>query len=279
MVRSPSWSSSVKFLILDIAFEHYARAKRARVEATHSMSTEAQSCFRYLQRSVASTSRNVEANFSRIIADVRPLLINIHASTDTSAQSSKLAESAHAYHGVATDHLAAISQATHVLADKGVREDVPTGGTPQKRVREIVDHWELTESRDKLLQDWRQTASVSASSSTSTSSLSVLSQEGRENFPPIPIQDAEDIVRGSESPQVSPQCQAPEPPTTTIDASSCATILPLPSTLHVSLESTVTSMPPAKGKLKHAKPEYPAMGTLTERSTNLISNRRTRKHH
>lgn len=54
-----------------------SRAKRARVDATNSMATEAQSALRYVQRSVSSASRNVDIGIGNILSQVRtPFLLH-----------------------------------------------------------------------------------------------------------------------------------------------------------------------------------------------------------
>lgn len=48
--------------------------------------------------------------------------------------------------GLSTVHETAIT-----LLDKGTREDVPTGETPQKKQWKYVDHWKLAKPREQLL--------------------------------------------------------------------------------------------------------------------------------
>lgn len=53
-----------------LGFDNLSRAKRARLDSTEAMVTDAQSGYRYLQRGLGSTSRNMETTASQILAEV-----------------------------------------------------------------------------------------------------------------------------------------------------------------------------------------------------------------
>lgn len=53
------------------------------------------------------------------------------------------------------DNLESIEQAANNLLSKGLKEDVPTGNTPKKRKWHYRDEWELTKSREELINGLR----------------------------------------------------------------------------------------------------------------------------
>ncbi|OSX65083.1 hypothetical protein POSPLADRAFT_1133699 [Postia placenta MAD-698-R-SB12] len=121
------------------AFERVSRAKRARIEATDAMAAETQSGYRYVNRGVASTSRNIETSSTRILSD-----------------SSSMTVAMEQYHSAAVSHISGLRQATHSIVEDGAKEDRPTGTTPRKRSWNYVDEWELTGSREALLKERRR---------------------------------------------------------------------------------------------------------------------------
>ncbi|KAH9916554.1 hypothetical protein B0H21DRAFT_851329 [Amylocystis lapponica] len=121
------------------AFDHVSRFKRARIEVTDAMATEVQSGYRSIQRGVASTSRNVEAASNRVLSE-----------------SGGLATSTETFRGAAAAHLSNLRQTTQTLVEQGTREDMPTGSTRRKHSWNYVDEWQLTQTREVLLKDWRQ---------------------------------------------------------------------------------------------------------------------------
>src|SRR5258705_6780086 len=110
-----------------LAFERHARAKRARTEATNAMGVDVQTGSRQLQRTIASTSRNIESNMTQVVAEVCS-----HGSLKFSVQlkyylqSSKLLESAELYQRAASERISAARQATQTLMEQGAQEDAPT---------------------------------------------------------------------------------------------------------------------------------------------------------
>ncbi|KAG1875275.1 P-loop containing nucleoside triphosphate hydrolase protein [Suillus tomentosus] len=119
--------------------DRYDRAKRARIESTNGLATDIQSELRHLQRGITSSSRNVEGFSGRVVSE-----------------SSNLSDTIEKHGNNTTSRLTSLHQTARSLLDQGTREDIPTGMTPRKRAWEYVDEWELTESRDAILQSRRQ---------------------------------------------------------------------------------------------------------------------------
>ncbi|KAG1753481.1 P-loop containing nucleoside triphosphate hydrolase protein [Suillus lakei] len=119
--------------------DRHDRAKRARIETTNGLATEVQTELRHLQRGVASSSRNVEGFSGRVVSE-----------------STSLSDTIEKHVNNTTSRLASLHQTARALLDQGTREDIPTGMTPRKRAFEYVDQWELTQSRDAILQSRRQ---------------------------------------------------------------------------------------------------------------------------
>ncbi|KAL6309249.1 P-loop containing nucleoside triphosphate hydrolase protein [Sparassis latifolia] len=209
------------------AFERVSRAKRARIEATDTMATEVHSVYRYVQRGMASTSRNIEAASGRIMSESSSLSVAI----DT-------------YSTAATSHIADLRQATQSLTAEGMKEDRPSGITPRKRSWSYVDEWQPTKGRDVVLKEWRQRGV------TSTGSETFIAEH-------LPLPE-EDSSEGQSSLHVK--------------------------LLSSSAPSTLSPSPPLLGMKKIAdgvpKSKLPStMGTLTERSTNVLAARGSRRIH
>ncbi|TCD71883.1 kinesin motor protein cin8 [Steccherinum ochraceum] len=129
--------------------ERMSRAKRARIDTTESMFAEAQSGYRFMQRSLASTSRNVESFAGRV-----------------TSETAGLSNSLDLYRGTSNSHLTSLRQSSQNLADNGTKADTPTGTTPRKRSWDISDRWDLTKGRDVILKDWRQRGQSAAGNET-----------------------------------------------------------------------------------------------------------------
>ncbi|THH16360.1 hypothetical protein EW146_g4276 [Bondarzewia mesenterica] len=204
------------------AFERHARAKRARIEATNVLSADIQSGSRQSQRIIASTSRNLEAHASRVVTE-----------------SSKLSESFDAYGNATTERLSTMRQVAHTLIEQGARDDLPTGKTPRKRVRQYVDRWELTKSRDVILKDWRQRIDCTSESETSLAeSIPLPSSHGVENMdstehgvPPMEV-ERDDFLVTSQSSTLT---------TLASSTSSSASSIPAPSSDSHPLKNKITS--------------------------------------
>jgi kinesin family member 11 len=173
-------------------------------------------------------------------------------------------------------------QMTNSLVDQGSREDLPTGTTPRKRVWQYTDNWELTKEREAIVQDWKRRGARpqdSGSDSESSSSRRRIPREQRSpaSLKQVPLPSVapqpEDISE-LQDPLPPPYLEAdPErPPPSNLPLSLA------PSAFHpIALPSTVSN-PTTKAKIgKAGSDAMPAMGTLTERSTNLIYSRGTRR--
>jgi kinesin family member 11 len=168
---------------------------------------------------------------------------------------------------------------TDSLADQGSREDLPTGSTPRKRVWQYTDSWELTKDRDTIIEGWKRRA-VQSQEDECTSSPRCLSPA----FPPDglkhPILPSVQVVARpanvTEQPNSLPppylEVEAEESPTSNFPLPMAPLVVPA-----VALPAAVSN-PPMKTKIgKSGSEVIPAMGTLTERSTNLIYGRGTRR--
>ncbi|KAG2138000.1 P-loop containing nucleoside triphosphate hydrolase protein, partial [Suillus clintonianus] len=102
--------------------DRHDRAKRARIETTNGIATEVQTELRYLQPGAASSSRNVEGFSGRVVSE-----------------STSLSDTIEKHGNNTTSRLASLHQTARSLLDQGTRED-----------------WELTQSRDAILQLRRQ---------------------------------------------------------------------------------------------------------------------------
>jgi kinesin family protein 11 len=72
------WTLSTKSIGTDsgspTAFDRHTGAKRARVEATNALMSDVLSEYRYLQRGISSTSRNIDAAVGRVVSEVSRLI-------------------------------------------------------------------------------------------------------------------------------------------------------------------------------------------------------------
>ncbi|KAK0228559.1 kinesin 2 [Armillaria fumosa] len=142
------------------SFEQHQRAKRARMETTKALSVNVQSEYHSLDRGLASTSRNTEAFVNQVSSMACTLTDTITTLKDS-----------------ANTQVSSLGGATRSLAEQGAKEDVPAGSTPRKKAWDYVDHWELTKSRDALLEAWRQNGASSVGSETSLAEHLPLSEE------------------------------------------------------------------------------------------------------
>lgn len=245
--------------------DRYNRAKRARIESTNTMVTDIQSELRHFQRGMASSSRNTESFVARVASEVNScsMLHGYGVNALTNFQSTNLANSADLYRGAVSAGMNTLQDTARSLLDQGTREDVSTGMTPRKRVWEYVDKWELTKSRDALLQSCRQgqghlVASASATPVSETSSLPDVMEEfdqdwaGDENEPP-PGEGTP--KRPKDRPVVS----------LSLSTSSSATLAAPPEPL------------PMPRKTATAKSGLPTMAALADRPTNILGPRGSRR--
>ncbi|KAI8998545.1 kinesin-domain-containing protein [Trametes punicea] len=235
--------------VLNKAFDREHRAKRARIEAADNLATEAQSGYRYMQRSIASTSRAIESTSGRILAEASGMSAAVD-NLNTAASSS----------------LGAIRRATQDLVDEATREDMPTGLTPRKRSRRVVEDLPPTEPREVLVRRWRQRGMSAVGSET------FLAQHL-----PLPEEEAT-------SPAGSPDMLAVDSPVEVLadeqenEPSPSSSPPDLVKSLASSHDS-VPSIPPIPAVKQPVKASLNALGTLTERSTNVVRTRsqRTRR--
>lgn len=147
-----------------------------------------------------------------------------------------------------------------------------TGATPRKRSWNFEDQWELTRSRDVLLKEWRRRGHSQAKSET------FLAEH-------LPLPDVEEPEEDREDEMVVDSGTPEEVEESITPPASELEDLPPPQvkSLSSSASSTSSSIPPPLAGLKKptqgvfSKLGLPPMGTLTERSTNVIVTRGTRR--
>jgi len=225
------------------------------MEATDAMATDAQSGYKYMQRGIASTSRVIEAASARVISE-----------------GSSLASASETCHKASTVHLANLRRATQTIIEEGTREDSHTGLTPRKRKWTYVDEWQRTKNREALLKDWRRQGQSIAKRDTFLAEHLPLPEEEDaggllQDAGHKPAEIEEEIEEEQELENLPP---SDDPP-------------PYVKSLSSSASSTATSLPPPPvlGSKKQvnglSKSGLPIMGTLTERSTNVIVPRGSRR--
>lgn len=159
------------------------------------------------------------------------------------------------YHKAASSGISSIQQSIKSLIEQGTREDTATGLTPKKRVWQYVDEWELTQSREVVLNAWRQGGSSNAGSDTFIAECVPLPTEDTEN------EEEGDVEAMIVDPVISPKQSQREGP----DPESPVTL---------SAASSTSAPPPTKKTLKLG---LSALGTLTDRPTNVITQRGSRR--
>ncbi|KAM5531198.1 hypothetical protein V8D89_015116 [Ganoderma adspersum] len=221
------------------AFDREHRAKRARLEATDGLVTEAQSGYRFMQRGIASTSRSIEGSTGRILSE-----------------NSGMATAVDALNVAATTALGNIRRATHSLAEEGTREDKPTGATPRKRPRRVVEDLPPTKDRDLLIRRFR---------SKGVSSVAPTLPEGEAESPVLngmvvnsPV-DGDGLVLDEENRFEPTPTNSPPPLVKSLASSSSSS----------TSASTTESIPATTIALIPALKQPSKLGTLTDRSTNV----------
>jgi kinesin family member 11 len=170
---------------------------------------------------------------------------------------------------------------TDSLVNKGGRVDSPTGSTPRKRVWQYTDDWELTKDRETIIQGWKrrdvqmQECGFDAESSTGRRCIPQQCSPTSLKHPPLPSVAAqpEDISEPLD-PLPPPYLEADpgQPPPSNPPLALAPSIIP-PIALPLAVSNTAK-----RSKIGKAGSDViPAMGTLTERSTNLIYGRGTRR--
>jgi hypothetical protein len=253
------------------AFDRHSRAKRARVEATNSMAVEAQSEYRYLQRGIASISRTIETVAGRVMSEVSCVfffVLSFLIMCTCDLQSTGLANVTKTYRNASATHLSSAHQATQALVEHGTREDAKTGTTPRKRVWEYVDQWELTRSRDVILNAWRQRGISGVGSETFL--------EEHVHIPEDELDENTQMGVAAEEtrlPSVEPEVFSPsEYPITASLASSVSSMVSIP--VPAPHAAPASSLKTAVGR----KPSLPTLGMLTDsRTTNIHTTRGSRR--
>ncbi|KAI9446436.1 kinesin-domain-containing protein [Lactarius indigo] len=239
------------------AFERHGRAKRTRIDATDGLCADVLAESQYLQRAIAAMSKSMEANASKV-----------------TTEASKTVRSAQVYHKSASEHLASMRKTTDSLIDQGTREDLPTGNTPRKRVWQYTDDWELTKDRDTVIQLWKRKALQPQDDGSDLRCLPLApSSDSLEQLLPSSVAQPAGILDRSDLDPLPPpylEADLEKPPTSKFSMPLLPPIAPaLPPPASVS-----------NTKTKNVKPgsdDIPVLGTLTERSTNLIYGRGARR--
>ncbi|KAI0831405.1 kinesin-domain-containing protein [Trametes gibbosa] len=237
--------------VLNQAFDGERRAKKARTEATSNLVVEAQSGYRYMQRGISSVSRAIDSTSTRVLSETFGMSTAVSDLNEATSNS-----------------LGAIRQATEDLMNEATREDMPSGLTPRKRSRRVVDDLPHTEPREVLVRKWRQRG---------------MSAVGSETFLaehlPLPEED-------TDSPTGPSELLAIDSPVETVadDQENESTPIDSPPSLVKSLASSssssdaVPAIRPVPVLKQPTKAATSAAGTLTERSTNVLRRpQRTRR--
>ena len=226
--------------------------KRARIEATDGLVTEAQSGYRYMQRGVSSVSRAIEGMSSRVLSEA-----------------SGMSSAVDALNVAASATLGNVRRTTQSLVEEGTREDRPTGLTPRKRARKVIGDLAPTESRDTLIRRFRSKGVSSVGSETFLAEHLPL-PEGEEAASPVTNAMAVDSPVAA-FPSDDENRPEPTPENTP----------PLVRSLASSSSSATTDSTPIAPSIPTLKPpsksSLPTVGTLTERSTNVGLRTRTQR--
>jgi kinesin family protein 11 len=227
------------------------------------MSADVQSEYRHLRRGIASTSRNIESFSGRITTEVGFIdyVPQEFFQRVCDQQASGLENGTKEYQNTTSTQLESISGAIEALAVQGAHEDVPTGTTPRKRVWEYVDKWELTKSRDVVLQAWREQSVSKFGSKTFLAEHLPLPEEGDD------LEEDTTTIFTPKSP-VSPE---PE---------NIPSAVGSPDALLSSLSSTTSNAVPAPRLPLKKAPSHrkgiPSLGTLTD-ARNVYTTRGPRR--
>ncbi|KAF8590615.1 kinesin-domain-containing protein [Ramaria rubella] len=125
------------------AFNELDRVKRARTHAAENLGIEAQDGCVSLQRGLSALSSDLTKSMNTLMDQA--------ANLETSTQ---------VYYNKVASKLSNIQHATRTLLETATMEDTSTGATPHKRNWEYPDQWSLTETRDKVVRQWRDNAHI-----------------------------------------------------------------------------------------------------------------------
>lgn len=167
------------------------------------------------------------------------------------------------YRNATSSQLESIAGAVDALAAQGAREDVPTGTTPRKRVWEYVDKWELTKSREVVLQTWKEQGISKVGSGTFLAEHLPFPEEGG---------DLDDDTK-TMFPSTTPISPEPENIPSMVGSPDALSLISSTS----SIASGVAPGPrlPLKKAPSHRK-GIPSLGTLTD-SRNVYTTRGSRR--
>ena len=209
--------------------------------------TEAQSGYRFTQRGIASTSRSIEGSSSRILSET-----------------SSMSTAVDALNVAATTALGNIRRTTHNLAEEGTREDKPTGTTPRKRPRRVVEDLPPTKDRDFLIHRFRSKGVSSVGSETFLAEHLPL-PEGEAESSALDgtvvdsLVDHDGLASDAENRFESTPTNSPPPLVKSLASSSSSS----------TSASTTESIPATTIPLVPALKQPSKLGTLTDRSTNV----------
>lgn len=184
----------------------------------------------------------------------------------TSVQGTDFSTKLDSYHKASSAHLASARQATRSIMEQGTREDVSTGKTPRKRTWNYVDEWELTESRDVIIKSWKAPKGHQVGNEPLPDQRTPLLQN-------CDAAEAENIPTDKSSP--TPKAHHEEAEASESSDSALAT-----SIASSSSSSSIPGPHPVPGLSKTlgaGLTGLPAIGTLTDRPTNIVMHRRPRR--
>ena len=248
--------------------DRHNRAKRARIESTNSFVADVQTELRHLQRGIASSSKHVEGFSGRVVSEASRTVVIFGALFLIVAdlfQSTGLSDTIEKHSNTTTSKLTSLHQTTRSLLEQGAREDIPTGMTPKKHVWNYAEQWELTESRDVILQSRRR---EEPKRHTSEPPPSQPPQSPAEIFSEVEMCSLSNPNEYPDEPQTPLQ---PSPPTVLLSSSTSST-------------ATLTADPVAPlivpsflKKPATLKSGLPTMGALVDRPPNTLRPPGTRR--
>ncbi|KAJ8078798.1 Kinesin- motor protein [Marasmius tenuissimus] len=131
------------------AFTTYSRAKRLRLDGMNAMGGSLRSEFTSLNRGLKSMSEDVQGHAEQVTSSAQEL--------------EKMSDS---YRSIASTNVHSLKQGCSSLQQEATQQDVSTGSTPRKRKWRYKDSWDLTNSRDDLLKEWRSRGASTIGSAT-----------------------------------------------------------------------------------------------------------------
>jgi hypothetical protein len=251
------------------------------------MTTENQLSYKTLQQNFASSSKLISSSTNKIISEVCHSHDNpFYLGLTMIPQHTEWYNSTNGYVTKASAHLGGLRQTTQALFEDGTHEDLPTGSTPQKRRWDYTDSWPRTKARDILL---RERSAGSLFTSPPTSALPEEEQEDdalMDDLTPVLLEEVlEPELEPESMAPISPTIDAPPPPPyehveskietkveakaahsrTSSTTSNSASTAPTRTSSLASTKRGISGLP---------KSTVQQQALLTERSTNVLTNRR-----